>query len=78
MRDACEYLRALVEKGLLQPSGEKRGRYYTRAGPLIEIDRPLRARRTMRSGDDPFVLAAEALDPTPGLIVEAEPRPGTA
>jgi Fic family protein len=64
---ASRDLRVLVERGLLEPSGEKRGRYYVRTGPLAEIDRGLRAVRAVRRQDDPFELAAQALSPAPGL-----------
>jgi len=67
---ASRDLRLLVERGLLAPTGEKRGRTYVRTGPLVAIDQDLRAGRAMRSQDDPFELAALALgktrDRTPG------------
>ena len=53
----------LVDRGLLTPTGEKRGRFYVRAGPLLEIDRDLRAVRAARSTEDPFQLASEAVVP---------------
>jgi Fic family protein len=66
---ASRDLRLLVEKGLLEASGEKRGRFYVRAGPLLDIDQRLRAARTARSMDDPFELASAALNPTLGLAL---------
>jgi Fic family protein len=65
---ASRDLRLLVERGLLEASGEKRGRYYVRTGPLVEVDRELRAARTVRGQDDPFALASKALRPTLGLL----------
>ena len=65
---ASRDLRLLVERGLLEATGEKRGRSYVRTGPLLEVDRELSAARTVGDQDDPFALASEALRPTFGLL----------
>jgi Fic family protein len=51
---ASRDLRLLVEKGLLEATGEKRGRTYTRGEPLIDLDRRVRAGRTRHGQADPF------------------------
>lgn len=58
---ASRDLRALVEAGLIEPKGERRGRYYSRTAVLSEIDRAVRIDRPAKSMEGPFVLAAEAL-----------------
>ena len=45
-------LRSMVERGLLVPVGEKRGRYYVAAEPVAEIRR--RAAQTRPTFEDPF------------------------
>jgi len=60
---ASRDLRALVEAGLLEPHGEKRGRFYTRSAGLAAIDQEVRRARSPRSDEDPFQAAAEALRP---------------
>lgn len=47
-------LKTLTDLGLLAPQGERRGRYYTRAGELLAIYQRVTANRTARSNDDPF------------------------
>ena len=47
-------LRGLVEAGLLVPSGEKRGRFYTASPDLRALWVGIHARRDMRDDDDPF------------------------
>lgn len=51
---ASRDLKTLTDLGLLSPKGERRGRYYVRAGELVEIYRKVMASRTARSNDDPF------------------------
>ena len=47
-------LRALVEKGLLRPHGQSRGRYYLATGPLIDLRRAIISSRNPRDDRDPF------------------------
>jgi DNA-binding transcriptional ArsR family regulator len=58
---ASRDLRLLVDAGYLEARGERRGRFYLRAGLLEELDARIRARRWPWTQDDPFVLAAEAI-----------------
>ena len=58
---ASRDLRLLVDAGYLEARGERRGRFYVRAGLLEELDARIRARYSPRTQDDPFVLAAEAV-----------------
>lgn len=51
---ATRDFKALVEAGLLEPHGDKRGRFYTGAGPLIEISGRARETRTPKDRTDPF------------------------
>ena len=59
---ASRDLRLLVDAGYLEAHGEWRGRVYVRTGRLAEVDARIRARRSQGAGDDPFVLAAAALE----------------
>jgi Fic family protein len=59
---ASRDLRLLVESGMLEPLGERRGRYYVRSRRLVELDQVIRRRRPARSTDDPFSLAKEAVE----------------
>jgi Fic family protein len=59
---ASRDLRLLVDAGLLEPQGERRGRHYIRTPRLLELDNKIRARRPPKSLQDPFVLAATAVD----------------
>lgn len=62
---ASRDLRSLVDAGLLEPRGERRGRFYSRGPSLADIDHAIRARRPARVEDDPFTLAREAFsEPT--------------
>lgn len=47
-------LRALVEQGLFEPHGERRGRYYTAGAELSAIWQSIRAKRARRANTDPF------------------------
>jgi Fic family protein len=53
-QSASRDLKTLTDLGLLAPKGERRGRYYLRAGELVEIHKSVTANRTARSNDDPF------------------------
>lgn len=53
-QSASRDLRLLTELKLLAPQGEKRGRYYTRAGELAAIHQRVTESRTARSNEDPF------------------------
>jgi len=44
----------LVEAGLLVPSGERRGRFYTASDGVAQIQRRIRADRVPRNDSDPF------------------------
>jgi Fic family protein len=70
---ASRDLKHLVEAGMLEPQGERRGRLYTRTDILAAVDRQVRADRPAKSLDDPFALAAEALrGPTLGLFASGD------
>ncbi len=47
-------LKLLVEGGLLEPHGERRGRFYTATEALSEVWRVIRQRRAPRQNVDPF------------------------
>lgn len=55
---ASRDLRALVEARLLEPIGERRGRYYLAASEVSAISDALRAGREPRETADPFDIAA--------------------
>ena len=57
---ASRDLRALVEAGLLEPRGERRGRFYLRSAALAEIEASIRIERS-EDGDDPFQVAAREM-----------------
>lgn len=59
---ASRDLRLLVEAGLLEARGERRGRFYMRSTRLTTLDAEIRRRRPPRSDEDPFALANDALD----------------
>jgi Fic family protein len=61
---ASRDLRLLVEAQLLESRGERRGRFYVRSITLADLDNRIRSRRPPRGQDDPFILAAEAVDQT--------------
>jgi len=65
---ASRDLKALVDAGLLEARGEKRGRVYMRSQDLAAVDDEVRGSRRSRVMEDPFELAAQALrPPTLGL-----------
>jgi len=51
---ASRDLRALTDLGLLLPHGEKRGRFYTAAPPIVNLRRSVTAVRDSRDDSDPF------------------------
>jgi Fic family protein len=51
---ATRDLKYLVDAGLLDPQGDKRGRVYTAAQPLLEIREKARAARQPKDLKDPF------------------------
>ena len=51
---ASRDLRAMVEAGLLDPVGEKRGRYYVAAPPVAEIRESIRSGRPPADDYDPY------------------------
>lgn len=51
---ATRDFKALVEAGLLEPHGDKRGRFYTSTGPLTEISARAREMRSPKDRSDPF------------------------
>jgi len=51
---ATRDFKALVDAGLLQPHGDKRGRVYTAYGPLVSIRERAQAMRTPKDLTDPF------------------------
>jgi Fic family protein len=60
---ASRDLKALVDAGLLEARGEKRGRVYVRSSDLAAVDEDVRRSHRSRVVEDPFELAAEALKP---------------
>jgi hypothetical protein len=44
----------MVEAGLLEPNGEKRGRYYTATKKIVDIRRAIVNARDPRDESDPF------------------------
>lgn len=54
---ATRDFKALVDAGLLEPHGDKRGRYYTAAPPLQDIARRARQARRPKDYSDPFAGA---------------------
>jgi Fic family protein len=55
---ASRDLKALVDAGLVDPVGERRGRYYVAADPLRHLRAEVRRQRPARHDDDLFVAAA--------------------
>jgi len=51
---ATRDLGKMVEAGLLEPNGEKRGRYYTAAKRIVEIREAIVHVRDPRDNTDPF------------------------
>lgn len=61
---ATRDLRSIVRAGLLEPVGERRGRYYLPGEELRAVWHEIRARRRARGAEDPYALAQQQL---PGL-----------
>lgn len=59
---ASRDLRSLVEAGLLEPRGQKRGRYYVAQGQLIDIRKAVTALRKARDDTDPFAPSTPSAD----------------
>ncbi len=56
---ATRDLKAMVDAGLLQAVGERRGRYYVAVDELTEARRKVRLSRSPRAEDDPFQVVEE-------------------
>jgi Fic family protein len=54
---ASRDLKAIVDAGLFEPVGDKRGRYYLGAAELRDLWAGIRAGRPPRDDEDPFALA---------------------
>jgi Fic family protein len=61
---ATRDLSAMAKAGLLEPVGEKRGRYYQPTAELAQVWRAIREERQQRPTDDPYDLVQPQL---PGL-----------
>lgn len=71
---ASRDLRMLVERGLLAPHGEKRGRYYTASEELAAIRERIVDARDPRDDSDPFSAEYDASAPSqhPSLFETAQ------
>lgn len=58
---ATRELKAMVDAGLLQALGERRGRHYAGEATLTDVQRRIRLDRKPRDEYDPYVKAEEAL-----------------
>jgi Fic family protein len=58
---ASRDLKAMVDAGLLDPVGERRGRHYVARELVIDMRRKIRQDRPARDTTDPFDLASEQL-----------------
>ena len=67
---ATRDLRALAQAGLLEPVGERRGRFYVPTPELRKLLTDIRAQRPVRMKDDPYDM------PRPPERPIAEPLPG--
>jgi Fic family protein len=56
---ASRDLKALVDTGLLEAVGERRGRYYLAGSSLTKLREEVRADRTPKSSEDPFEIVRE-------------------
>jgi len=59
---ATRDLKAMVDADLIQPIGERRGRYYVGLPVLIETRQFVREARPPRDTEDPFRRAAARLE----------------
>jgi Fic family protein len=65
---ATRDLRAITEAGLLDPVGERRGRYYQPSDELRAVWASIRSVRPARGDDDPYsVVTGKAQPPLPGI-----------
>jgi Fic family protein len=65
---ATRDLRAMAGAGLLDPIGERRGRYYVASERLRDVWRTIRSQRPARADNDPYELTRSRLQPKlPGL-----------
>ncbi len=55
---ASRDLKQMVDKGLLEAVGERRGRYYLASEELIAIRKTIRSNRPPRATEDPFQLVS--------------------
>lgn len=53
---ASRDLRLMVEAGLLEAKGEKRGCYYTRSPRLAAVQQRIAATRDAKDRSDPFAV----------------------
>jgi hypothetical protein len=53
---ASRDLKAMVQKGLLEPVGERRSRHYLASAELLGLREGIRARRAPREERDPFTI----------------------
>jgi Fic family protein len=58
---ASRDLKAMVDRELLQPIGERRGRYYLATETLTQMQEAIRTARPPRETDDPFAVASDQL-----------------
>ncbi len=56
---ASRDLRAMVDSGLLTAVGERRGRYYLAGNEVLELRASVRAARSPKVADDPFVVVRD-------------------
>jgi hypothetical protein len=61
---ASRELKAMVNVGLLQPVGERRGRHYVAESSLLEVQQQIHRKRPPRDEYDPYTRAAEGLQLT--------------
>ncbi len=61
---ASRELKAMVNVGLLQPVGERRGRHYVAESSLLEVQQQIRRERPPKDEYDPYTRAAEGLQLT--------------
>ena len=56
---ASRDLKAMVDTGLLDAVGERRGRYYLAGDTLTRLREQVRSDRPPKSSDDPFAMVRE-------------------
>lgn len=56
---ASRDLKAMVDAGLLDAVGERRGRYYVAGAEVVALRAKVRAERSPKVGDDPFTVVRE-------------------